>query len=64
LNTLIIAGECDPIVDNALIKDNFLGDKKIGNCNVEFINCNGHTLGYDNPKVVYECIMNFIKNVI
>ncbi len=64
LNTLIIAGENDPIVDNLLIKDNFLDDNKINNCSVKFINCNGHTLGYDNPKAVYKCIMNFIENVI
>lgn len=64
LNTLIIAGENDPIVDNSLINDNFLGDNGINNCRVKFINCNEHTLGYDNPKTVYECIMNFIENVI
>lgn len=61
LPSLIIASENDPIVDNALIKDNFFSDENKTHCDVEFINCNGHTLGYDNPKAVYDCIMNFVK---
>ena len=64
LNTLIIASKDDPIVDNTLINDNFSNNEQAKNHILKFINCNTHTLGYDNPKIVYDCIMNFVKDVI
>lgn len=57
LKHLIIASHGDRVVDSTLIKDNFSSPKY----NVVFVDCNRHSLGYDNPESVYKYLMNFIN---
>lgn len=64
--TLIIGSQDDVVIDRNILQDNFgklLDGGSVPTVQLRFINGVGHTLGFSEPKEVFEMIQKFLKDI-